>query len=86
MGLNFDLQKNRAGGKGLHLGVNMMSSAKHWRYIEAKARAAWNQIKRLGKLPWIARTVVVNLVSAILGYGAELHNTPPESEIGRAHV
>ena len=59
----------------------MGSQKRHQKYWESKARSAWNMIQRLSNLPWTAkRTVVINQISAILTYGAELYPVLSETQ------
>ena len=72
-GVEWDESKNWA--NGVHLGVNL-GKRKHQRYRTQKARAAFNLVRRLSRLPpREKRKVVVGQVIPILVYGAEQHDT-----------
>ena len=57
-----------------HLGVNL-DSRKHWKYRTAKARGAWQMVRRLTRLPPKEKKIVPQLL-LILTYGGELHHIP----------
>ena len=63
-----------------HLGVRIGDEKAHWTEREAKARGAWQHIRRLTRLPPRAkRQVVAGQLLPLLLYGAELHQHPTES-------
>lgn len=63
----------------IHLGVNL-DARRHHKYRESKARAMWELVRRLTRLPSREkRKIIVSQIIPILTYGAELHHTPTES-------
>jgi len=76
-GIKWDMEKNWRGTKGRHLGVTMGDKRRHQKYRAQKARAAWELVKRLGRLSAVGkRKIVTGQILPILTYGCELY---PES-------
>ena len=60
---------------GAHLVVNLDKS-KHQKYRMQKAKAAWNVVRRLTRLPPAEKCkIVVSQIIPILLYETELHDT-----------
>ena len=75
-GMEWD--RNKDWCNGVHLGVNL-DKRKHQKYRTQKARAMWNMVKRLTRLPPKEKAqLVVSQIILILTYGAELHDIPWE--------
>jgi len=76
-GIRWDKEKNWRGKNGRHLGVTMGDKRRHQKYRAQKARAAWEIVKRLGRLSATGkRKIVVQQILPIMTYGCELY---PES-------
>jgi len=80
-GIRWDREKNRKGKNGKHLGVVMGDEKRHQKYRAQKARAAWEMVKRLGRLSTAGkRKIVTQQILPILTYGCELYPEPSEQQ------
>jgi len=80
-GVKWDHGKDWRGNKGRHLGVVMQDQRRHQKYRCQKAKAAWEVVKRLSKLPAKAkRTILTQQLLPILTYGSELYHVPSEQQ------
>jgi len=76
-----DWDKNWSGDKGRHLGVVMQNQRRHQKYRCQKARAAWEVVRRLSKLPAKGkRTILTQQLLPILTYGCELYQDASEQQ------
>lgn len=68
-GIKWDREKNWKGKHGKHLGIIMGDKRRHQKYRAQKARAAWEMVRRLGKLTALGkRKIVVQQILPILTY------------------
>ena len=80
-GVRWDREKNWKGNKGRHLGVVMQDQRRHQKYRHQKAKAAWEIVKRLNKLPARGkRAILTQQLLPILTYGSELYHEPSEQQ------
>jgi len=80
-GVRWDREKNWTGDKGRHLGVIMQNQRRHQKYRCQKAKAAWEVVRRLSKLPAKGkRTILTQQLLPILTYGCELYPTASEQQ------
>jgi len=79
-GVKWDRDKNWTGNKGRHLGV-VMQEQRHQKYRSQKAKAAWEVVRRLSKLPAGGKRVIATQqLLPILTYGSELYPNPSEQQ------
>jgi len=76
-GIKWDRAKNWSGKSGRHLRVTMQDQRRHQKYRSQTAKAAWEVVRRLCKLPakW-KRTLSTQQLIPILTYGCELYPEP----------
>jgi len=80
-GVRWYHDKDWTGSKGKHLGVIMLDQRRHQKYRCQKAKAAWEVVKRLSKLPARGkRTILTQQLLPILTYGCELYPDPSEQQ------
>ena len=80
-GVKWDREKNWRGNKGKHLGVVMQDQRRHQKYRCQKTKAAWEVVKRLGKLPTRGkRAILTQQLLPMLTYGCELYLVPSEQQ------
>jgi len=80
-GIKWDRNKDWRGNKGKHLGVVMQDQRRHQKYRSQKAKAAWDMIRRLSRLPAEGkRKVLTQQLLPILTYGCELYHEPSEQQ------
>jgi len=80
-GVRWDRDKDWRGNKGRHLGVVMQDQRRHRKYRSQKAKAAWEVVKRLSKLPAKGkRSILTQQLLPILTYGSELYPEPSEQQ------
>ena len=80
-GVKWDREKDWTGNKGKHLGVVMLDQRRHQKYRCQKAKAAWEVVKRLSKLPAKGkRLILTQQLLPILTYGCELYPDPSEQQ------
>ena len=80
-GIKWDRGKDWRGNKGKHLGVIMQDQRRHQKYRCQKAKAAWDMVKRLSKLPARGkRQILTQQLLPILTYGCELYPDPSEQQ------
>ena len=69
-------------GKGKHLGVYIQDERLHWKERTRKARAAWELVRRLRRLPpSCKKQIVCGQLLPILTYGSECHPKPTEQMV-----
>ena len=77
--LKWDEAKDWEGKDSPHLGVYIGNASRHWKERLKKARGAWECVRRLTRLPPIAkRTIVCGQLIPILCYGCEAFEQPNE--------
>jgi len=77
----WDRDKNWRGNKGRHLGVVMQDQRRHQKYRSQKAKAVWEVVKRLSKLPAKGkRAILTQQLLPILTYGSALYPEPSEQQ------
>ena len=82
-GVKWDHGKDWKGNKGKlkHLGVIMQDQRRHQKYRCQKAKAAWEVVRRLSRLPARGkRSVLTQQLLPILTYGCELYPEPSEQQ------
>ena len=80
--LKWDKPKDLGGKNTPHLGVYVGNARQHWKQRLKKARGMWECVRRLTKLPPIAkRTIVCTQLIHILCYGCEAFEEPNEQMI-----
>ena len=80
-GIRWDKEKNWSGKQGKHLGVIMGDKRRHQKYRAQRARAAWEMVKRLGRLSAVGkRKVIIQQILPILTYGCELYPEASEQQ------
>jgi len=80
-GVRWDHDKDWKGNKGRHLGVVMQDQRRHQKYRCQKAKAAWDVVRRLSKLPARGkRAILTQQLLPILTYGCELYPIPSEQQ------
>jgi len=80
-GIKWDREKDWKGKHGKHLGVIMGDKRRHQKYRAQKARAAWELVRRLGKLTAIGKKkIVIQQILPILIYGCEVYPEPSEQQ------
>jgi len=80
-GIRWDREKNWKGKHGKHLGVIMGDQRRHQKYRTQRAKAAWDMVRRLGKLAAISkRRIITQQILPILTYGCELYVEPSEQQ------
>jgi len=81
-GVRWDHDKNWKGSKDRHLGVTMQDQRRHQKYRNQKAKAAWEVVQRLSKLPAGPgkRMILTQQLLPILTYGCELYPDPSEQQ------
>ena len=66
---------------GKHLGVEVKNRARHQKYRAAKARAMWQVVKRLSRLPpKEKKQVACGEILQVLTWGGELYHQPLEEQ------
>lgn len=82
MKLRWDTDKDWEGKQGKHLGVYLKDEKRHWKERVQKARAMWEQVRRLTRLPVMAKKAIVcGQLLSVLCYGCEAFSTPNEEMI-----
>ena len=77
--LKWDKAKDWEGSDHLHLGVYIGNERRHWRERLKKARGMWECVRRLTRLPPMAkRTIVCGQLIPILCYSCEAFDEPNE--------
>ena len=79
VGLKWDKAKDWEGSDHPHLGVYIGNERRHWKERLKKARGMWECVRRLTRLPPMAkRTIVCGQLIPILCYGCEAFDRPNE--------
>jgi len=80
-GIKWGREKDWRGNKSKHLGVVMQDQRRHQKYRSKKAKAAWDIIRRLSRLPALGkRKILTQQLLPILTYGCELYPDPSEQQ------
>jgi len=78
---SIDKEERWKGKAGKHLGVVMGDQRRHQKYRAQKAKAAWEVIRRINKLPeWGKRKIVTQQILSILTYGWEVYHIPSKQQ------
>jgi len=87
-GVRWDHDKDWTGNKGKHLGVVMLDQRRHQKYRCQKAKAAWEVVRRLSKLPVRGKRMILTqqLLPTILHrevhHHREVHQPPRYPYLG----
>ena len=82
MRLRWDKEKDWEGKKGKHLGVYLGDERRHWKERLKQARALWEQVRRLTRLPPKAKKMIVcGQLLPVLCYGCEAFTKPSEEMV-----
>jgi len=80
-GVRWDHDKDWRGNRGKHLGVVMQDQRRHQKYRSQKAKAAWEVVRRLSRMPAEGkRKILTQQLLPILTYRCELYPDPSEQQ------